>query len=61
VREKWADPCDEPGAATGPVLGGPVWKGLLKKVAVGVWALNAGEGWMVGDVAVERVDDGASE
>lgn len=49
--------CDELGAmATGPELGGPLWKGLLNRVVEGVWALNAGEGWIEGEVTAERTD-----
>jgi hypothetical protein len=42
--------CDEPGAATGPVLGG---NGLVKCADGVAWALKAGEARMEG----ERVDE----
>ena len=59
--ENGAALCDEPGAAIGPVLGGPLWNGLLNRVAEGVWALKAGEGWLEGEVTVERTDDEVNE
>lgn len=61
VSVKAATLCDDPGAATGPVLGGPLWKGLLKWEAEGVIALKAGEGCIEGDGKVERTDEDARE
>ena len=58
VKLNETEPCADPGGAaiaTGPELGGPLRKGLLKCVAEGVRALNAGEGWRRGDVIVERL------
>jgi hypothetical protein len=52
---------DDPGAAIGPVLAGPLWKGLLKSVAEGVWALKTGEAWIDGDVTAERIVDEVRE
>lgn len=56
VNAKAAALCDEPGAAIGPVLAGPLAKGLLKCVAEGVCALNAGDGWIDGEVTADRTE-----
>ena len=61
MSENGAALCDEPGAASGPVLGGPFPKGLLKSVADGVCALKAGEAWIEGEVTVERTVDEVRE
>nr|GFD36575.1 hypothetical protein [Tanacetum cinerariifolium] len=57
VRENCAAPCAEPGAGSGPVLGGPLWKGLLNIAAEGVCeacALKAGEAVKDGDATDAR-------
>jgi hypothetical protein len=41
----------------GPMLAGPLWNGLLKSVAVGVWALKAGDAWMEGESTADRVEE----
>jgi hypothetical protein len=61
VSENGAALWDDPGAAIGPVLGGPFPKGLLNSAAEGVWALKAGDAWIEGEVTVERIVDEVME